>query len=223
MPSTATWSGLLADRVIRCRKAPLRDQLVADRAHGLRRSAQSCLDVTVNPLQDGHGQVRQLLQEAERRHAPRASGATGTAQPRSTDGGDSAPELGLLSSLKLVDAGGTTSTRRRMRELNIWLLNGNAVNMAYMLSVHLAAMTLNIEAGFVNEDAFYIPCGGTIERADGRRQRLRFWPTRTRQLAIRTARCRKSSRTGWTSSTTAHWSFRRLRAARRSPIRRTEL
>ena len=34
--------------------------------------------------------------------------------------------------------------------------------MAYMLSVHLAAMTLNVEAGLVNEDAFYIPFGGTI-------------------------------------------------------------
>lgn len=78
------------------------------------------------------------------------------------DGGDSAPELGLLSSLKLVDATGADFDPTSHAELNQWLLDGNAVNMAYMLSVHLAAMTLNIEANFVNDDAFYIPCGCTV-------------------------------------------------------------
>jgi hypothetical protein len=34
--------------------------------------------------------------------------------------------------------------------------------MAYMLSVQLAAMRLNIEAGFVNPNNFYAPYGGTI-------------------------------------------------------------
>ena len=62
-------------------------------------------------------------------------------------------------------------------EFETWLLDGNAVNMAYMLSVHLAAMTLNVEAGFVNEDAFYIPFGGTIGRADRRRQCALWAPT----------------------------------------------
>ena len=78
------------------------------------------------------------------------------------DGGTLAPELGLLSSLKLVDATGADFDPTSHAELNTWLLDGNAVNMAYMLSVHLAAMTLNIEAGFVNDDAFFIPCNCTI-------------------------------------------------------------
>ncbi|MEM3425520.1 MAG: SdrD B-like domain-containing protein [Thermoproteota archaeon] len=43
-------------------------------------------------------------------------------------------------------------------ELRSWLLNGDAVNMAYMLSTKLAAMVLNVEAGFVNPNAkIYAP------------------------------------------------------------------
>jgi hypothetical protein len=34
--------------------------------------------------------------------------------------------------------------------LRTWLLNGNAVNMSYMLSVQMAAMALNIQTGKVN-------------------------------------------------------------------------
>jgi hypothetical protein len=34
--------------------------------------------------------------------------------------------------------------------------------MAYKLSSHLAAMRLNVEAGFVNGNALYAPYGGTI-------------------------------------------------------------
>jgi hypothetical protein len=43
-----------------------------------------------------------------------------------------------------------------------WLLDGNATNMAYRLSTHLAAMRLNVEAGFVDGTRIYAPFGGTI-------------------------------------------------------------
>ena len=71
-------------------------------------------------------------------------------------------ELGLLSALNLVDANGNAFDPATYGSFRTWLLDGNAVNMAYMLSVHLAAMRLNVEAGFVNGNAFYIPYGGTI-------------------------------------------------------------
>ena len=41
------------------------------------------------------------------------------------------------------------------------LLAGNATNMAYMLSVQLATMQSNVEAGFGKPEYFYIPSGGT--------------------------------------------------------------
>ena len=44
------------------------------------------------------------------------------------------------------------------------LLNGTATNMAYMLSVQLAAMRLNVEAGFVSGSAYYVPYGGTVSQ-----------------------------------------------------------
>ncbi|HVQ32585.1 MAG TPA: hypothetical protein VMS49_01450, partial [Lysobacter sp.] len=39
-----------------------------------------------------------------------------------------------------------------------------ATNMAYKLSSHVAAMSLNIEAGFVNGNRIYAPYGGTINQ-----------------------------------------------------------
>lgn len=79
-----------------------------------------------------------------------------------SDGGEIATELNLLSSLKLVNGAGADFDPTSHAQFSSWLLSGNAVNMAYMLSVHLAAMTLNIEAGFVNEDAFFLGCNCTI-------------------------------------------------------------
>ncbi len=105
------------------------------------------------------------------------------------DGGTMAPELGLLSSLKLVkpQAVRLISIRPRHAQFATWLLDGNAVNMAYMLSVHLAAMTLNVEANLVNEDAFYIPFGGTIGAVAGPPPMTPSSPTSTRPPAIQTA------------------------------------
>jgi hypothetical protein len=74
------------------------------------------------------------------------------------DGGTSAPELALLAGLSLKDAGGGDFDPADYSALRNWLLNGTAVNMAYMLSVQLSAMQLSVEAGFVDGSGLiYIP------------------------------------------------------------------
>lgn len=78
------------------------------------------------------------------------------------DDGDPAPELGLLSSLHLVDAAGGAFDPLDHRDLRGWLRGSTATNMAYKLSSHLAAMTLNVEAGIVDGDATFIACGCTV-------------------------------------------------------------
>jgi hypothetical protein len=58
--------------------------------------------------------------------------------------------------------GGSFSTA--YSDFRTWLLNANAVNMAYMLSAQLAAMELNVNFGSVNGSSLvYAPgCGGFI-------------------------------------------------------------
>jgi hypothetical protein len=53
-------------------------------------------------------------------------------------------DLTFLSGLCLVDATGLHQTFGSQAFLSSWLLNANAVNMAYMLSAQLAAMELNV-------------------------------------------------------------------------------
>ena len=105
------------------------------------------VSVTVDAIQDQGREVRQLLQETQRRQDP---GLLAQQERRSPDERwrHLAPELGLLSSLNLVDArrqGDFDPTTHA--EFATWLLDGNAVNMAYMLSVHLAAMTAQCGSG----------------------------------------------------------------------------
>jgi hypothetical protein len=91
-------------------------------------------------------------------------------QTKLNDGGTMNPEFTLLNALHLRNADGSdfdldlvnNSQATNYQIFRTWLLNGTSVNMAYMLSVQLAAMRLNIEAGFVNPNNFYIPYGGTI-------------------------------------------------------------
>ena len=75
------------------------------------------------------------------------------------DGGTLCPELALLNSLCLRNAAGAdTSFACNYTDFRSWLLNATATNMAYMLSAQLAAMELNVEAGFVDGDALvYAP------------------------------------------------------------------
>jgi len=66
--------------------------------------------------------------------------------------------LSTLSGLHLVDGNGDPFNPASYGALRTWLLDGNAVNMAYMLSVQLAAMQLNVLAEFVESDALvYAP------------------------------------------------------------------
>ncbi|MGJ0516469.1 MAG: SdrD B-like domain-containing protein [Methylomicrobium sp.] len=74
-------------------------------------------------------------------------------QAAMNDGGTLAPELLLLSNLNLKDALGNNFNPTTYPQFRTWILNATAVNMAYMLSAQLAAMELNVEAGFVSGGA----------------------------------------------------------------------
>ena len=68
------------------------------------------------------------------------------------------PELAMLNALPLANATGNQPDFTNYSGFRSWLLNGSATNMAYMLSVQLAAMRLNVEAGFVDGGALvYAP------------------------------------------------------------------
>lgn len=63
------------------------------------------------------------------------------------------PELALLTSLHLKDGNANDFNPTSYSQFRTWLLSANATNMAYMLSAQLAAMALNVEAGFVDPSA----------------------------------------------------------------------
>lgn len=79
------------------------------------------------------------------------------------DGSSVASELALLSGYNLRTANGTDFNPADYQTFRTWILGATATNMAYMLSAQLAAMVLNVEAGFVDGSAYYIPYGGTID------------------------------------------------------------
>jgi hypothetical protein len=66
------------------------------------------------------------------------------------DGGTMNPELSMLSGLCLRDGNGNDFNPTSYDSFRSWILGANATNMAYMLSAQLAAMELNVEAGFVS-------------------------------------------------------------------------
>ena len=74
------------------------------------------------------------------------------------------PELNLLVALNLVNHDGSAFDPVSHPAFAAWLLDSNATNMANKLSSHLAAMRLNVEAGFVNGNRIYAPFGGTINQ-----------------------------------------------------------
>ena len=74
------------------------------------------------------------------------------------DGDTVEPELLLLSTLNLWNEDGTEFDPTTYQEFRTWLRDSRAVNMAYKLSVSLASMALNVEAGFVDPNALvYAP------------------------------------------------------------------
>lgn len=67
-------------------------------------------------------------------------------------------DLATLRALNLRDAYGKAFDPNSYEAFRTWLLNGNATNMAYMLSVQLAAMKMNVYNGFVSGSALvYAP------------------------------------------------------------------
>jgi hypothetical protein len=76
----------------------------------------------------------------------------------------SAADLALLTGLNLRNANGSDFVASSLTAFKNWLLNGNATNMAYMLSVQLAAMSMNVAEGWVNPSALvYAPgCTGIV-------------------------------------------------------------
>lgn len=73
-------------------------------------------------------------------------------------------DLALLVALNLRNKNGSNFDPATNSALRTWLLDGDAVNMAYMLSVQLAAMELNVYNGFVNGNAYYVPAGMTVNQ-----------------------------------------------------------
>ncbi len=66
--------------------------------------------------------------------------------------------LAELRALNLVKADGSPFDPHSYSEFRSWLLSANATNMAYMLSAQMAAMYLNVHAGFVSGSALvYAP------------------------------------------------------------------
>jgi hypothetical protein len=67
-------------------------------------------------------------------------------------------DFAMLSALSLVGDAGEAFDPTSKQEFSSWLRRGTATNMAFMLSVQLAAMELNVAHGFVDPDALlYTP------------------------------------------------------------------
>jgi hypothetical protein len=88
-------------------------------------------------------------------------------QATMNDGGTLAPELALLSGLNLRTATGGDFNPTTYTQFRTWLLGATGTNMAYMLSAQLAAMELNVEAGFVNGGALIYAPGTTSANVNG--------------------------------------------------------
>ena len=76
-------------------------------------------------------------------------------------------DLSMLCNLNLCDGNGNAFNPGSAGAVKSFLLNGNAVNMSYMLSVQLTAMALNVYNGNVDGDALvYAPGLGTSGHVD---------------------------------------------------------
>ena len=71
----------------------------------------------------------------------------------------SAADLAELVNLNLRNADGSHFNPTTYAQLRTWLLNGNATNMAYMLSVQLTALKLAVYNGLVNGNALILAVG----------------------------------------------------------------
>ncbi len=73
-------------------------------------------------------------------------------------------DLNVLIALNLRNVNGSNFDPATKAQLRTWLLNGTATNMAYMLSVQMAAMKLNVYNGLVNGDGYYVLAGMTVNQ-----------------------------------------------------------
>jgi hypothetical protein len=71
-------------------------------------------------------------------------------------------DLTALSDLCLVNADGSDFEPTTKEAVKTWLLDSTAVNMAYKLSSHLAAMVLNLNEGYVNGNSFDLCSDQTV-------------------------------------------------------------
>ena len=72
-------------------------------------------------------------------------------------------DIGVLVGLNLRNADGSHFDPATKGAFRTWLLNGTAVNMAYMLSVQMSAMRMNVYNGFVDGGGYYVPAGMTVD------------------------------------------------------------
>jgi len=75
--------------------------------------------------------------------------------------------LSELRALNLVKADGSPFDPYTYTEFRNWILSANATNMAYMLSAQMAAMYLNVRAGFVSASALVYAPGTSSANAAG--------------------------------------------------------
>ncbi|MCM2250885.1 MAG: hypothetical protein NDJ19_00860 [Ramlibacter sp.] len=76
-------------------------------------------------------------------------------------------DLQALAALNLRNADGSPFDPTTLAGFRSWLLSGSATNMAYMLSVQLAAMELNVYEGFVSGSALIYAPGTASANANG--------------------------------------------------------
>ncbi|HEX2083249.1 MAG TPA: hypothetical protein VHF86_07190 [Xanthomonadaceae bacterium] len=160
-PSTATWAGLAPGSYTVTEGTPLESNWVQTAPHDAAGNPLNPSNVTVLTCKTTVVKVGNYCIKGSGGRTP-GFWSNKNGEARMNDNGTMAPELGLLSSLNLVDAGGGAFDPADYASFRTWLVQRDAVNMAYQLSAHLAAMTLNVEAGFVDGDSHYIPCNCTI-------------------------------------------------------------
>jgi hypothetical protein len=116
---------------------------------------ENCNDITVNPFGN-------LCLGAGGGRTP-GFWSNKNGENQMNDGGTAVPELNLLGGLCLRKADGSDFDPGTYGDFRTWILGATATNMAYMLSAQLAAMQLNVEAGFVSGSSLvYAPgCGNT--------------------------------------------------------------
>lgn len=100
---------------------------------------------------------------------PKSYWISDSGKTKVNDGGTMNPEFNVLNQLNLRSSSGSHwNLNTNNSQASNWTLLANylggtsTTNQAYALSRQLAILRLNIDAGFVNVNDFYVPFGGTI-------------------------------------------------------------